>query len=87
MKLFVNEKDSEWSRGCFGAVRCTRLTRLVYVRVMGEIDDELDEVSAVDYGEVSEVEEGVTMSWMRIFVKSIKLMRNDDDELDTISKV
>ena len=46
------------------------------VRLMVEIDDELGEVSKVDYDEVSEGrwwDESVTMSWMRI-VKSIKLM-------------
>ena len=35
-------------------VRCTRLDEVSEVRLAGEIDDELDEVSEVDYDEVSE---------------------------------
>ena len=52
------------------------------VKIVGEIDDELNEVSEDDYDEIYEVREQrgwwVTMSWMRI-VKSVKLMSDDDD--------
>ena len=50
------------------------------VRLVREIDDE---VSEVDYVVVNETHRGqsVMTTWMRI-VKTVKLMSDDDDELD-----
>ena len=55
-KLLVNEKDSE----CHKAVSDSEVHKadqVSEVRLVGEIDDELDAVSEVDYDEVCEVGE------------------------------
>ena len=59
-KLLVNERDSERhnSQGCCSDSEVPKADEVSEVRLVGEIDDELDEWSEVDYDEViSEVRE------------------------------
>ena len=55
-KLFVNEKDSG-HKAVVSDGEVHKPDEVSEVRLVGEIDDELDEVSEVDYDEVCEVGE------------------------------
>ena len=74
------------------AVRCTRLMRLVRWDLcsVGEIDDELDEVSQVHYDEVCEVGESDEWRWTGWGLwspSSLWVMTMMTDKLDNVSKV
>ena len=56
-KLLVNECDSECHKAVVGDSEVHKGDEVTEVRLEWEIDDELGEVSEVDYDEVSEVRE------------------------------
>ena len=55
-KILVNERDSECHKAVVSDSDVLKADEVSKVRLVGEIDDELDEVSEVDYYEVCEGE-------------------------------
>ena len=56
-KLLLNERDSECHNAVVSDGEVHKADEVSEVRLVGEIDDELDEVREVDYDEVSEARE------------------------------
>ena len=56
-KLLLNERDSECPKAVGSDGEVHKADEVSEVRLVGEIDDELDEVREVDYDEVSEARE------------------------------
>ena len=56
-ELLVNERDSECQKAVVSDSEMRKADEVSEVKLVGEIDDDLDEVSEVDYDEVSEVGE------------------------------
>ena len=52
IKSLVNERDSEGHKAVVSDSEVHKADEISEVRLVGEIDDELDEVSEVDYDEV-----------------------------------
>ena len=57
-KLLVNERDSDCHMAVVSDSEVHKADEVSEVRLVGEFHDELDEVSEVDYDEVSEVRRG-----------------------------
>ena len=57
IKSLVNERDSEGHKAVVSDSEVHKADEISEVRLVGEIDDELDEVSEVNYDEVCEVGE------------------------------
>ena len=55
--LVVNDRDSECHEAVGSDSEVHKAAEVCVVRLVGETDHELDEVSEVDYDEVSEVRE------------------------------
>ena len=56
-KLLINERDSECHKALVSDSEVHKADEVSEVKLVGEIDDEMDEVSEVDYDEVCEVGE------------------------------